>query len=145
MVEQPMRHQRVTETSGNTAADAPSSAWSSFHVDRHLVAGPAASDKGAAHSRRSNCRTCTGNFIQDASKLYVDALEHNTTQIAKLVAVCASRRNTPAYVGLGSNASHRHARDVPAMSASHPITTDLVRHNEPALSANRDVTQCSER
>jgi len=48
MVEQPMRHQRVTETSGNTAADAPSSAWSSFHVDRHLVAGPAASDKGAA-------------------------------------------------------------------------------------------------
>src|SRR6266567_5271205 len=31
---------------------------------------------------------------------------------------------------------HRHARDVPAMSASHPITTELVRHNEPALRAN---------
>jgi hypothetical protein len=39
----------------------------------------------------------------------------------------------PAYDGFGSNASHRHARDVPAMSASHPITTELVHHNEPTL------------
>jgi hypothetical protein len=30
MVEQPMRQQRVTGTSGNTAADVPSSAWSPF-------------------------------------------------------------------------------------------------------------------
>ena len=37
--------------------------------------------------------------------------------------------------GDSTNASHRHARDVPAMSASHPITTELVRHNEPALRA----------
>src|SRR5437016_1782243 len=36
----------------------------------------------------------------------------------------------------GSFASHRHARDARAMSASHPITTDLVRHNEPALCAD---------
>src|SRR6266567_3645220 len=38
--------------------------------------------------------------------------------------------------GDSTNASHRHARDVPAMSASHPITTELVRHNEPALRAH---------
>jgi transmembrane secretion effector len=30
MVEQPMRQQRVTGTTGNTAADVPSSAWSPF-------------------------------------------------------------------------------------------------------------------
>jgi len=29
-------------------------------------------------------------FIQDASKLYVDALEHNTTEIAKLVDIYAT-------------------------------------------------------
>jgi hypothetical protein len=29
-------------------------------------------------------------FIQDASKLYIDALEHNTTEIAKLVDVYAA-------------------------------------------------------
>ena len=39
-------------------------------------------------------------------------------------------------VGVGSVAPDRHARDVAAMSASHPITTELVRHNEPALRAN---------
>src|SRR5258707_15249425 len=37
--------------------------------------------------------------------------------------------------GDSTKAPHRHARDVPAMSASHPITTELVRHNEPALRA----------
>ena len=29
-------------------------------------------------------------FIQDASKLYVDALEHNTTEITKLVGIYAT-------------------------------------------------------
>src|SRR5207244_7067344 len=42
-------------------------------------------------------------------------------------------------IAMGPNASHRHARDVPAMSASHPITTELVRHNEPALRAIRRI------
>lgn len=45
MVERLMRQQRVTGTSGNTAADVPSSAWSPFHVDCHLVAGPAETGK----------------------------------------------------------------------------------------------------
>jgi hypothetical protein len=31
------------------------------------------------------------------------------------------------------------------MSASHPITTELVRHNEPALRANSDLTHCSKK
>src|SRR5437667_10658090 len=51
--------------------------------------------------------------------------------------------NLAADVSDGSNASHRHARDVPAMSASHPITTDLVRHNEPALRAIRVISRCN--
>jgi hypothetical protein len=38
-----------------------------------------------------------------------------------------------------------YARDVPAMSASHPITTDLVRHNEPALRATSGLMQRSKR
>src|SRR6266436_833459 len=38
---------------------------------------------------------------------------------------------------VGPNASHRDARDVPAMSASHPITTELVRHKKPALRARK--------
>jgi MFS family permease len=37
MVEQPMRHQRVTGTSGNTAADVPSSAWSPFRSSAFTV------------------------------------------------------------------------------------------------------------
>src|SRR5258708_149736 len=49
--------------------------------------------------------------------------------------------NSP-YVGLWLNASHRHARDVPTMSASHPITTELVRHNEPALRARSGLPRC---
>jgi Family of unknown function (DUF5681) len=35
MVEQPMRQQRITGTSGNTAADLPSSAWSPFQRRLH--------------------------------------------------------------------------------------------------------------
>ena len=31
------------------------------------------------------------------------------------------------------------------MSASHPITTDLVRHNEPALRANNDLLRCKKK
>jgi hypothetical protein len=31
------------------------------------------------------------------------------------------------------------------MSASHPITTELVRHNEPALRAIRDLTRRSKK
>jgi len=71
-----------------------------------VLAGPAASDKGAAKAQQKvELQDPYRQFIQDASKLYVDALKHNTTQIAKLIAVCASRRNTPAYVGLGSEAA----------------------------------------
>src|SRR5262245_53254043 len=77
-----------------------------------VLAGPAASDKGAAKAQQKvELQDPYRQFIQDASKLYVDALKHNTTQIAKLIAVCASRRNTPAYVGLGSIAPDRHDRD----------------------------------
>jgi hypothetical protein len=56
----------------------------------------------------------------------------------------ALRHFNPAYDRNGSNASHRHAADVPAMSASHPITTELVRHNEPTLRATtgREQLQC---
>jgi hypothetical protein len=51
-------------------------------------------------------------------------------------APAALRDFNPAYDRFGSVASDRHARDVAARSASHPITTELVRHNEPALRAN---------
>jgi len=37
MVEQPMRQQRLTGTSGNTAADVPSSAWSPFRSSAFTV------------------------------------------------------------------------------------------------------------
>src|SRR5260221_11923224 len=57
----------------------------------------------------------------------------------------ALRDFNPTFVRFGSNASHRRARDVPTMSASHPITTELVRHNEPALRANSDLTHCSKK
>src|SRR6266849_4908210 len=38
--------------------------------------------------------------------------------------------------GDSSIAPDRPARDVPAMSASHPITTELVRHKKPPLCAD---------
>jgi len=44
------------------------------------------------------------------------------------------QRTAGPYIGVKRVASTR--RDVPAMSASHPITTNLVRHNEPALCAD---------
>ena len=61
---------------------------------------------------------------------YIDARPH----IRQLGEIFLQRTAGP-YIG--SNASHRPARDVAAMSASHPITTELVRHNEPALRANK--------
>jgi hypothetical protein len=48
-------------------------------------------------------------FIQDASKLYVDALEHNTTEIAKLVDIYATInrmrvRSSPKVIAAADNA-----------------------------------------
>src|SRR6266404_6277068 len=66
---------------------------------------------------------------------------HTTPQLRQETA--ALRDFDPAYDRFGSNASHRHARDVRAMPASHPITIDLVRHNEPARCANNGLMQRS--
>src|SRR5262249_53565344 len=86
-----------------------------------VLAGPPASDKGAAKAQQKvELQDPYRQFIQDASKLYVDALKHNTTQIAKLIAVCASRRNTPAYVGLGSKATQSISAGRQGMSALAP-------------------------
>src|SRR3954452_11553840 len=39
---------------------------------------------------KAEVQTLYKQFIQDASKLYIDALEHNTTEIAKLVDIYAT-------------------------------------------------------
>jgi hypothetical protein len=49
--------------------------------------------------------------------------------------IIALRELQSLHVRVGSFSSDRPARDVAAMSAFHPITTELVRHNEPALRA----------
>jgi hypothetical protein len=48
-------------------------------------------------------------------------------------------------VSCESIASHRDAGNVPAMSASHPITTELVRHKKPALRAINVLTRRSKK
>jgi hypothetical protein len=57
------------------------------NVDRYLVAGPTASDKRAA---QGTAKGRGGLFILEASKLYGDALKHNTTEIPKLVDIYAT-------------------------------------------------------
>ncbi len=61
------------------------------------------------------------------------------SQRGRHLAGCTAQPN----VSFGSVAPDRHARDVAAMSASHPITTELVRHNEPALRATNGPMHCS--
>jgi hypothetical protein len=39
----------------------------------------------ARRARKKHCRDCPKEFIENASRLYLDALEHNTTEISKLV------------------------------------------------------------
>src|SRR5262249_62099943 len=99
-----------------------------------VLAGPAASDKGAAKAQQKvELQDPYRQFIQDASKLYVDALKHNTTQIAKLIAVCASRgeilllmsawgqkRPSPAYRGM--SAFGGKADNVRSCSRSEPCS-----------------------
>ncbi len=54
-------------------------------------------------------------------------------------------RRRPPHRSLLSQ-QRRHARYAVAPCPLHnPITTDLVRHNEPALRANRDLTHCGKR
>ena len=56
------------------------------HVDRYLVAGSTASDQRTAQGARKGRDPGVVQAIhQDASKLYIDALEHNTTEMPKLV------------------------------------------------------------
>ena len=57
------------------------------NFDRHLVAGPTAANEGAAEGAGEGR---AASFVQavhneDASRLYLDALEHNTTELSKLV------------------------------------------------------------
>src|SRR5215813_10485989 len=40
--------------------------------------------------QKAELRALYKQFIQDASKLYIDALEHNTTEIGKLVDIYAT-------------------------------------------------------
>ena len=56
-----------------------------INVDRHILAGPAAFRRGNSAGARQKGREAgarTKLFILDASKLYLDALEHDTTEVA---------------------------------------------------------------
>src|SRR5216684_8068119 len=69
-------------------------------------------------------------FIQDASKLYVDALEHNTTEIAKLVDIYATLNrmrvlSSPKVIAAADNALQM----IVATYAKENATFSGIRHS----------------
>ena len=98
------------------------------HVDRHLVAGPAASDKGAA---QGTAEARIASPVQAIHPRRVEiVLEHNTTEIAKLVDIYATINrmrvlSSPKVVAAADNA----LRTIVATYANENATFSGIRQS----------------